>query len=254
MSAGRSSQYDGLILLDHDNIPFESVSLRQILETWFGRIPQGLLPAGTVSIKVRSYGGWYRQSQTSEGRFKASEFYQDECPSMMKARNRYWRLHFEFADKLLMPAGAEPIQVPPSITHTVAVRASAENVVARIGAAPCPETDCQLRSVKKWIKLRRACTRTACPYEFKDQFERLQQRQVDTHLATDLMTWAYTWDRACRLAVASDDIDLLPALGAAALVRQNSQSLTQVRFFTQSTYLDATLASLGVSLVNASLT
>ena len=54
--------------------------------------------------------------------------------------------------------------------------------------------------------------------EFKDQFERHQQKQVDVHLATDILTWAYTWDRACHLAVVSDDIDLLPALGAAAFV------------------------------------
>jgi hypothetical protein len=251
MSANGASQYDGLVLLDHDSIPFETVSLRRILEAWIAAIPETTLPAGTHSVLVRSYGGWFRQAQTSEGRFKASNFYQNECPSMLRTPDRYWRTHFEFADKLLMPPGAEQTQVAPSITHTVAVRGSAESVVGRSGAAPCPEVDCQLRPVKRWIRRRRACTRAACPLEFKDQFERLQQKQVDIHLATDLLTWAHTWDRACWLAIASDDIDLLPSLAAAALVRQRVPKLTLVRFFTRSTYLDATLAGLEICLVRA---
>ncbi len=167
----------------------------------------------------------------------------------MKVAGRYCRIQFEFADKLLVPPALTKAAMPLAITHTVAVRASAETVVARSGVPLCPESDCQLRSVRKWIKRKRACTRDACPLEFKDQFERHQQKQVDVHLATDILTWAYTWDRACHLAVASDDVDLLPALGAAALVRKGQPGVTLLRFLMSSTYLDGTLVDLGLRLV-----
>lgn len=249
MDASGLSPCNGLLLLDHDNIPFGKVSLRRILEIWLGALPDDAVPSGTISVLLRAYGGWYRQTHTSDARFKASEFYQDECPSLIKVAERYCRIHFEFADKLLSPPTSEKRAPTLAITHTVAVRASAESVVPRVGVPACKESDCELSAVKKWIKRKRACTRSACPLEFKDQFERHQQKQVDVHLATDILTWAYTWNGACPLAVASDDVDLLPALGAAAFARKGQSEITLLRFLMSSSYLDGSLVDLGVRLV-----
>ena len=141
MNASGSGPCDALVLLDHDNIPFQRVSLRQVLEAWCEGIPEGTMPPGIVSIVVRLYGGWFRETQTSPECFKASEFYQNECPAMVKVRDRYWRIQFEFADKLLMPPSAEQDQVRPSITHTVAVARQPKN---SLGAVEC-------RLAQRWI-------------------------------------------------------------------------------------------------------
>ncbi len=249
MGASSSLSCEALLLIDHDNIPFGKVNLRQMLEVWLESLPDNAVPTGTISVLLRAYGGWFRQSHTSDARFKASEFYQEECPSLLRVASRYCRIHFEFADKLLLPLTSNKMATSLAITHTVAVRASAETVVARVGVPLCPEFDCQLSSVKKWIKRRRACTRGACPLEFKDQFERQQQKQVDVHLATDILTWAYTWNGTCPMAVASDDIDLLPALGAAAFARKGQSGVTLLRFLMSSSYLDGSLVDLGLRLV-----
>jgi uncharacterized LabA/DUF88 family protein len=85
--------------------------------------------------------------------------------------------------------------------------------------------------------------------EFKDQFERQQQKQVDVHLATDILTWAYNWESSCHLAIASDDVDLVPAIGAALLARQKQPRITLLRFRTSSSYLDGELLDLGARLM-----
>jgi hypothetical protein len=245
MDSIASTGCDGLLLVDHANVPFESVSLRRILETWLDGLADSLISMAIMSVLVRAYGGWYRQSSSSDARFIASEYYQDHCPSLVRIGDRYCRVRFEFADTLLITT---PTEVPLAIRHTVAVRGSPEGVVARQGASKCPEADCQLRTVKKWMRRKRACTKEACPLEFKDQFERHQQKQVDVHLATDILTWAYRADSACHLAIASDDVDLLPALGAAAIARDEQRTLTLIRFLLPTSYLDADLLHLGLRL------
>jgi len=249
MDLSESSPCQGLLLIDHENIPFTNVSLRQILECWVGGLPEEKISPGILSVLLRAYGGWYRESYTSEARFRASEYYQEECPSLVKVGGRYCRIQFEFADTLLAPPASSRAAMPLTITNTVAVRASAEKVVARPGAPPCPQAGCELSTVKKWIRRRRACTKDVCPLDFSDQFERHQQKQVDVHIATDMLTWAYTWDKACHLAVASDDIDLLPALGAAAVSRKGQSRVTLLRFLLSSSYLDGVLMDMGLHLV-----
>ena len=232
-----------LLLIDHDNAP--ELGVRRLLREWLPAVSQ-VLPAGNFDVRVRAYGGWYAGTTPTDARYRAAEFYQQECPALLQLAGRIVRVGFQFADALLI----EPSSAPLRISHTVASRPAADWVSRRQGGAKCEEADCQVADVRRWISRRRACLRPACPYRFSDCFERLQQKQVDIHLATDLILSALSPQRdGTHVAVASDDWDLLPAFLAASAPPSRLLSLSSLRFREDVTYLDSELERLGVNIV-----
>lgn len=240
-----------ILLVDHANIPFYRASVPDLIRAWLAsllataRIPD----SGLLSMSIRAYGGWYLGESVSDERFQAAEMYQRECPLLLEHAGLYCRIRFEFADSLL-GAGAAPARPSTArITHTVGVRTKPPRIWPLSDPSPCTEEDCELPGLRRWLRRRRGCTRLACERDFADCFRRLEQRQVDVHLATDLLTVIMRRPGPVHLAVASDDTDLLPAILSAGSSRESVSSVTTLRFDTGQTYLDAQLAAADVEVV-----
>jgi hypothetical protein len=237
----------GALLLDHDNLPSERLQLASIINAWLDSVSRTLELPNQLTLLVRAYGGWYRGNQSSDARFKATDFYLKHCPSLLMHGSRYCRIAFEFADRVF---SVEPTNfATSSITHTVATRRSSQRFSKRKDVADCQAPDCEIGSMRKWLNRNRACTRIACPFAFGDHFERHEQKQVDVHLAADLLTWAFTRQSTMFLAVATDDIDLTPALVAAATHLPTLERLTLIRFDVPVSYLDDGLQRKGMNLI-----
>jgi len=177
---------DGIILLDHENIPFDKISLYQLIQIWLDTIAERATMSNVLTVSVRAYGGWYQGDVTTEARYRAAAMYADECPSLLMHRSRYCRLAFEFADELLDPRLQSPRdRRSPKVTNTVVSRTSSPFFTRRPNAPECNEPDCQLRAIRMWMRRRRACTKPGCPQAFDSQFQRFAQKQVDIHLASD---------------------------------------------------------------------
>jgi uncharacterized LabA/DUF88 family protein len=177
------------------------------------------------------------------------EYYQEQCPSLFKYAGRIVRLSFEFADKLLSANGEPSVADDhPFITHTVATRNTPLYLTKHPDVAPCVIDECEISKVKKWIKKRRACILPSCPHAFDRYFGRTEQKQVDVHLAVDLVIRATTVAVAEHVVVASEDWDLLPAIYACTRYR-NPLCLSLVRFRPGGTYLDRALEAAGLRFV-----
>ena len=235
-----------LFLIDHANVPYDNVSVSDIVRSWIDTWNDSL--AGTIYVRLRAYGGWFEGSAASAGRFRAAEFYQQAAPMLLSHSTRLIRLSFEFADKLLVNNAADYDTSAPFITHTVAFRNSPMYIQRHASAPPCTASNCQLAGVKKWIKKQRACAAPGCPHAFQRYFGRTEQKQVDVHLAVDAVQLANdeTYD---HVVIVSEDWDLLPAVLAATRVsRRGGWSL--VRFRESRTYLDSILSDAGLRFVN----
>jgi uncharacterized LabA/DUF88 family protein len=232
------------LLLDHDNIPWHEIDISQLIRCWLFRVMDGS-PAGVLDVRLRAYGGWFAGNVASARRFDALTFYQKSCPAVIKLGPAFVRIAFEFADSLLLGTfGVVPIR------NTYVTRASGQVLKPRAGVQTCGETDCEIKRMRRWVGRRRACPKTECPLSFSDCYVREEQKQVDVHLAVDLMQTAWASTRPTHLAVASDDSDFLPALLAAGrTVRQGSVS--HLRANLRSTYLDPELDAAGVHLILA---
>lgn len=236
-----------ILLLDHENLPFPKISIKEILCHWLDSLTSHIRSVGIVSIRIRAYGGWYDGTNVSDARYRASEFYQDCCPIGFRHHMAYCKVRFEFADSLVLPFNMGSSDTVP-VTHTVATRNSPYMMGLRQDRQICNESDCQLQSIKKWLRAQRGCPRPGCPQAFVNQFIRREQKQVDIHIALDLITFAEQSDANLHIGLASDDYDMIPALAAAVFRRKSASSLTWLRFKNYSTYLDNWLRSRGVQL------
>lgn len=194
-----------VILIDHDNIELAS-SPRRIVAAALGAIPA---VADGVSVTLRAYGGWFDGSSPTDARFGALVLYQDLCPTLIQSERGLVKVAFEFADELALSRfQSQRIE----IRHTVALRRSADRLMAQGKKDLCGEVDCKLTSVRSWARKGKACFSSLCPHPFEAVFQRRQQKQVDVHLAVDLLWFVSTCDPETAIILASDDTDLLPAV------------------------------------------
>jgi hypothetical protein len=235
-----------VLLLDHDNVEQSGVGLLTLIHTWIDSAGTHLQATGVMSLLVRAYGGWFQDTRTSPARIRASEFYQEATPSILRRNGRYYSLSFEFADHLAASTIGAGLADPMRITHTVARRAAALQVKILNDKQQCTEPDCELKATKKWIRKKRACTRISCPVDFRSAFERTEQKQVDVHLALDLLE--FLKHTTGQVALASDDADLLPAVALALLNGVAQDRLTLLRCGEGSSYLDGAARAGGVRI------
>ena len=128
---------DFVLLIDHYNLPFPTVTPRTILEAWIKRVFITTTP-NMFQIQVRAYGGWFVGNTASDGRFKASEFYQANCcPSLFKIDETYCRVIFEFADNLIPMSNSRVVY--PGIENTLVARKSPEQMKFRPNVPVCTE-------------------------------------------------------------------------------------------------------------------
>jgi hypothetical protein len=239
---------DLTLLIDHDNARWQSVPLVALLTAWIDSLGDAVADFGVITIAIRAYGGWYSGHGATDARYRAADFYQFHCPSVFRVGRRFCRVSFAFADSLVAgraSADAEPVR----ITHTVADRAGPTRFMRRPGAA-CAEPGCELPLIRRWLRNKAACTKRGCPRHFSEVFLHPQQKQVDVHLAVDLVAMAEPTCRGGHLGLLSDDSDLLPAVLYAAIKRPTSRAISLLRTRGHSdTYLDRTLRELGVQIV-----
>lgn len=235
------------LLVDHDNVPFDRISPRQLITTWLESIDDLLAEQALVTVTLRAYGGWFLERNVTESRFAAAEFYQRSLPIVFFHYGRPCKVAFQFADTLISERGWSD-EGSVRITHTVAVRPCAQYMKVVPGVEPCDVEDCELTAIRKWARVRRACTYRECPNWFSDYFERKEQKQVDVHLSIDLLLAAGAAETGEHVAVASEDWDILPAIAASADRVSNDVSLTVLRFRPGSTYLDSSLEKRGVRI------
>lgn len=239
------------LLVDHDNIRRNSLSIKTLLPTWFGGIQEALPETGVLAVDVRAYGGWYSEDQVTPARFEAAEFYQRDCPSLVRFREAYFTVRFEFADSLLYK-GPPPCAAESAIrvTHSVVERASPQYVRLNDSRPTCLESDCRLNEVRHWIKHKRACLNPECPLSFEDCFVRREQKQVDVHLAVDLIACANPLSGYGHVAVASDDADFLPAIAYASQIGAADGTVCLLRSPSGgTTYMDTLLVEHDVRLI-----
>ncbi len=227
------------LLIDHDNIDYSRVTVRRLLEAWIDAEPELQKSGPPRILRIRAYGGWYSKSFSSEARSRAADVYTEGAPSLLKRGGNYYSISFEFADTL---ASSRSVR----ITHTVVNRGSPSPAVKSIRGAVCPEANCELLATKRWLRKKRACGREACPRTFTDHFERIEQKQVDVHLALDLVT-ILTMSSGC-VAVVTDDADILPAALVATENGTAQSRLTLIRRDSHQTYADPHLRSNNVRI------
>jgi hypothetical protein len=172
--------------------------------------------------------------------------YQADLPSLVKIGLSYLRIRFEFADALLQHA-LDGQQI--AVQGTVLSRASAQTTIPIANAQfVCREPECEIKRVRRWIKNKKACFRKDCKKQFSDFWTRTEQKQVDTHLTSDLLTARYA-DEYDALVLVSDDLDFVPAMATAASVPKRSL-LGCMRFDVLPSYMDSFLIGAGVRIIN----
>jgi len=224
------------LLLDHNNLPPGLVREHQIpriIDQWLGA--RGFLDDRVETINVRAYGGWFVGASISAEREAATTEYNSFFDTAFRLRGGLVRVRFEFADSLAAGRKAH-------ITHTVAERKKKPRVV--FGDTVCNEAGCELEQIKRWSKAReRACGLKDCHSTFGHHARRREQKQVDVHIAVDLMLLVLS-EPDLVVAVASDDVDIVPGVLAASAI--SGADLTIVRFIRNATYADETLLDRGV--------
>jgi uncharacterized LabA/DUF88 family protein len=235
-----------ILLIDHDNIPLREGALSAIISCWLASVPAELRGNAIQELLVRSYGGWWQEESQSTSRYKAGPFYADECPALVRVADHYWRVHFEFADYLLSDEEHSAL-----ITHTFALRPAPHLFFATSDGRGCDEYDCEAKKLRRWLMSRRGCTRLACPRAFGDLWMKPEQKQVDIHLAVDLLDLCSRRQAPRRVGLVSDDTDFLPAILASATSKSEEKPLiTLIRFTGKPSYLDTEIGRRGVEILN----
>jgi hypothetical protein len=244
---GRSIEETGsfMLFVDHDNVPWQEVGVSQLICCWLSKMLRTGI-SGALDVRLRAYGGWFAGNIASDGRYAALGFYQESCPAVLKLGSAFVRITFEFADSLLPAPYSAQGAVP--IRNTYVVRASGQVLKPRSGPQTCNEADCEIKRMRRWVGRRRACPKNGCPLSFSECYVREEQKQVDVHLAVDLLQTAWLSGNTTHLAVASDDSDLLPALVAPARGPYRA-SVAHLRYNLKTTYLDQELQAAEVHLI-----
>lgn len=200
------------VLIDHGNCRHaDSQFVKNVISTWFNEIRSACTLPRIVTVDVRAYGGWFDGDMVTEERYDALSFYQTRCPSLLLVESTYCRFRFHFADDLILPLDTSGQGLP--IRGTVAERSRPLRLSRRPGSSTCADTDCELRSIQRWLRKSSACPKANCPHSFATMFRRLEQKQVDVHLSMDMVTLAAR--PLHHIAIVSDDTDFIPALARA---------------------------------------
>lgn len=236
-----------LILIDYNNLANAPAKLTDAFTAWLSNSPLAASAGAVVDISVRAYGGWYNETQPTDERSEAIAYFQKELPSLFVAGHRYFRTHLEFADSLVeIPQSHAGHTTKPRFTHTVALRPAELTTTVKPGAAACTIPNCRLVETRRWVRRRKACLEPGCALTYSTCFERREQKQVDVHLAADLLIGSRITN---ELALISADMDFVPAVVGAALFNPSTRT-TWIRPKGTGCYLDPYCASLGVHLHN----
>jgi len=230
------------LLVDHSNILHSRTTISDVITAWLKEILlSGSEHPPLSDIIVRAYGGWNDQGYDSDERFDALTYYQSKLESLITLDGLYFRIRFSIADRLL---GASDIH---RFEYTVGLRATPDYFL--INDAVCKEPDCQLPSIRRWIRKRRACTKKDCPNSFGEIFSRRQQKQVDTHLAVDLLHAMSSQHKSKHIGIVTADLDLVPALFSSLASKSANKFLYLLKPKPYSFYCDHDLLNSGARII-----
>ncbi len=231
---------DLLILVDYANIDFEKVAPNQLVSASVEAL--GLANGNSqLNVAVRSYGGWYDGGASSEERYSAQRIHAD-WPAYFALRDTVVRVRTSFAEHVLQD---EIVQRQPArVTHTVVERRGKPRPRSRKRDHECGE-DCKLKGIRKWFRKKYACPAKECDVIWSQAFFRREQKQVDVHIAVDLLAACFS-GRWPAIAVVSDDLDMVPGLLAASGAECD---LLTVRIEVSDHYADPELEQRGVRIL-----
>jgi Uncharacterized conserved protein len=233
-------------LMDYKNLQASGCNLSDALVCWLQQAVETNLSGPVVDVYVRTYGAWFDGTAPSEERTQALLYYQAHMPSLFAVGKRMFRAHLRFAEGLVSTSRVSSGADRFVFTHTSVVRPSEVTSAIKKNTEACTVPSCRLADVRRWISRRKACLEHGCPSPYSKFFERREQKQVDVHIAVDLLE---SVNSTYKLALVSADNDFLPALMAFAS-RGDGSRLTWIRPHGEITYMDAFLRSSGITITN----
>lgn len=169
-------------------------------------------------VILRLYGGWalsngHQSDAASRALFTSAQAYIFPLPTSAGIVNG----RFELATSLLSVPQFE-------LPETYRVRGSVPRIRIRDGATPMhcvgDSESCPAAILKRFTRRpRKLCPMDNCPVTCEQAFLQVEQKMVDTHMASDIL-FASNSDRYHSIVIISDDTDLVPPLLQA---KQSSQ-------------------------------
>jgi uncharacterized LabA/DUF88 family protein len=193
-----------LVLIDYSNIKNQNIPLRKAIEYITDREASSEIK----KIQVRLYGGWYENSQATDDRNNAVAELSDTMPGAIINDGKIWQIKTEFAD---YTAKIKQLDVFP-VKNTVLRRKSTSPELVLNSYDECDSPDCGKMEVLKWLKRKRGCTSQLCQKKYAEIFSRVEQKQVDTHLAIDFYRYCVESNKFDSVWLISNDIDMLPSI------------------------------------------
>lgn len=198
-----------LILLDSDNLAW--ADLRPLIERVVSLVPS---TESVREVRLRIYGGWWDGELPTDSRIEIAGRLPELAPALLRVDSSLCRVSSEFADQLL---GEPPFR--DEIVRGTFVRRPIDRIVVKSQPSEaCNHPQCQLRQCRDWVRTRHACSLKDCTKRFGDYWLRPEQKKVDVHIAVDAMLAAVDPRGPTNLVIASDDVDLEPALQAIRLL------------------------------------
>ncbi len=230
-----------ILLIDHFNWDFAKQDLVKILKQWLAIIldDRPLF----YNLSLRSYGGWKSDGFTSKKRYDAFAYYQKSLPSIITMKNSYIRINFEFADYVYPSKLIQDHQ----IDNTLIFRKSKNYFTKNKENNNCEEKDCELKKITKWMKSKKACTAESCMKSFSDFFVRVEQKQVDTLIVSDLLMISMFHSDIKHVGLLSNDLDFAPAF--ISLIAHNRTNFSSIRVKNRKWYIDNILNEVGINII-----
>jgi uncharacterized LabA/DUF88 family protein len=243
---------DLYLLIDHDNIIDTTGHFEGNVKPWL----KTLIATGEFSrsskidVTARVYGGWHHGFSTTDRRREAFLHYSTTWPNILQIENTFVRIEVVFADTLAVESHSQG-RIP--ITHTVKTQNKMPRLSRNDSSNACANADCEIRKISQWIRKKRGCSNVNCEKEFSDCFTRLEQKQVDVHIGTDMILLALFSQTAQTICLCTDDIDFTPALMATTVIFNHMPSLKQICLLRSNRRrhpLDSQIESHGIRIAN----
>lgn len=208
--AGTPSQVLNM-LIDWDNINpmWRNRGVAHVIATCLSRIDVSAVPP-MRRIKVRLYGGWYRETVISRVAQALVPQLEEEFPRP----ERVWRDVHTLVEGDL----ARSIAQAPATTYTHTFRERSTTGHLAVAAPPFPgcrnPAACPIAHLHSFLGANQ-CSQPDCAVSRDMVVSKPEQKLVDTMLAVDLFHFSRFSNR--WIAVVSSDDDLFPAIHAAIL-------------------------------------
>lgn len=242
-----------LLLIDYDNLIKGVSSPLRLLDAWLDSIADTIPPEKlvTATLLIRLYGGWYDKSLVTESRMAAAIETQKNWPSVYRHKGHYCRFQYEFADHLAITQLVESDSGPVRILNTRVSKNSRPRVKKSEAMKTCTTPGCQAAPLYKWLSKGRGCTEPKCGLSFSQCFQPVEQKQVDTHMILDFISYAQAGPPYNGVSLFSDDQDVIPGCAYVAVRKHPTSRISLLRTGGAVSYMDVFLKDHDISIVNS---